>query len=103
MLKISKAQIAHLISAPLVAALTVGAAWLAQHFPGLPGFNTEEVTGFAGLVGVSAAGFALHYLKGLREWELAEAKGWISTEEEPAAAELAEPPETARTPDPAPS
>lgn len=82
MLKISKAQVAHLISVPIVAVLTVGTAWLAKHFPGLPPLSNEIVAGAGLLVGTFAAGVALHYLKGLREWEVLEAEGVISTTDE---------------------
>lgn len=81
MLKISKAQIAHLISVPLVAVLTVGTAWLAKHFPGLPPLSNEIVAAAGLAVGTFAAATALHYLKGLREWQRLEGEGVISVDE----------------------
>lgn len=90
-MKISKAILGHIIAAPLVALVTVGAAWLAKHFPGLPALNNEQV-GAAGLaVGTAAAGFALHYLKGLREWQLLEAQGIIDTSEPTEGADMLDP------------
>lgn len=81
-MKISKAIVAHVIAVPLVAVLTVGSAWLAKHFPGLPHLNNEEVAGAGLLLGTTAAGVALHYLKGLREWERLEGEGIIEVEGE---------------------
>lgn len=81
MLKISKAMVAHLIAAPIVLGITVGSAWVAKHFPGLPHLNNEQIAGAGLLVGTAAAAFALHYLKGLREWQRLEAEGIIEVGE----------------------
>lgn len=75
---ISKAQIlsalSGLVFVPLGAFVS---AWSAKHLPGLPYFSAEEVTGWAAAGASAAFGFALHYLKGLREWEKLEAEGQI--------------------------
>lgn len=96
MLKFSKAQLAHFISVPIVAGFTAGGAWLAKHFPGLPHLSNELVSGAGLTIGLFAAGVALHYLKGLREWERLEGEGEIVVEDE--APEKPLPPEQIPTP-----
>lgn len=75
---ISKAQIlsalSGLIFVPLGAFVS---AWSAKNLPGLPHFSAEELTGVATAGAGAAFGIALHYLKGLREWERLEAQGEI--------------------------
>jgi hypothetical protein len=92
MFRISKAQIAHLISVPLVIGITEGSAWLAKHFPGAPKVPADFAQAVGAGIGIFAAGVALHYLKGLREWERLEGEGVIKVEEEGDEAPEAEPP-----------
>lgn len=75
---ISKAQILSTLSA--VVFVPLGAfvsAWSAKNMPGLPIFSAEEITGVMVAGAGAAFGIALHYLKGLREWEKLEAEGVI--------------------------
>lgn len=82
MLKISKAQVGHALAGlVLIPAATAVSAWLLKHFPGLPHFSAEQIAIGAYGVGAAAAGLALHYLKGLREWQKLEAEGLIAVDE----------------------
>lgn len=70
MLKISKAQILHLLSTfiivPVAGFIT---AWVAKHFPGLPHFSKGEVSAFFMTGASSGLGLMLHYLHGWQLWE----------------------------------
>jgi hypothetical protein len=75
---ISKAQILSALSGLIfVPAGAFVSAWTAKHMPGLPHFSAEEITGVMVAGAGAAFGVALHYLKGLREWEKLEAEGFI--------------------------
>ncbi len=84
---ISKAQILSVLSAVIfVPAGAFVSAWSAKNLPGLPTFSATEITGVMVAGAGSAFGIALHYLKGLREWEKLEAEGIIKVKTVPPAA-----------------
>ena len=70
MIKVTKAQILHLLSAfvitPVAGFLT---AWVAKHFPGLPHFTPAEVQTFFLTGASSGLALAIHYLHGWQLWE----------------------------------
>ena len=67
---ITKAQILHLLSAVVIVPVSgFVVAWVAKHFPGLPAFSSDQVTGFFITGASSALGIAIHYLHGWQVWE----------------------------------
>lgn len=46
-------RVVALLTAPVAAGVAVGTAWVAQHFPGLPAFDSAQLTAFA-LAGAAA-------------------------------------------------
>jgi hypothetical protein len=82
MFKINSAKVAHVVAAIVfVPVATWVNAYVVKHFPGMPHFTSQQIADESYVAALAAAGLALHYLKGLKEWQKLEATGIIADED----------------------